>query len=296
MSLLREGRVEANGLSFATIEAGSPGAPLALCLHGFPDTAHSWRHLLPVLASVGYHAVAPFMRGYAPTSIPTDGRYQTALLSRDVLALIEALGSPRAAVIGHDWGAVAAHGAAILAPDRVRKLVTLAVPHRNVGIALATSYDQQRRSWYMFFFQSPLADMAVAANDHAFLDRLWRDWSPGWEAPAEDIAALKTCFRTGGVTAAALGYYRAMFDPAKQDPALAADQMRVSAAEVLVETLYLHGAEDGCIGVEVARGMEPAYAKGLRKVIVEGAGHFLHLERPRVVNDAIREFLGAAMP
>ncbi len=296
MSGLREGRIEANGLSFATIEAGSPDAPLALCLHGFPDTACSWRSLLPVLASVGYRAVAPFLRGYAPTSIPADGRYQVAVLASDVIACIDALGARRAAVIGHDWGAVAAHGAAILAPERVRKLVTLAVPHRNVGIALATSYDQQRRSWYMFFFQTPFADLALAANDHAFLERLWRDWSPNWEPPKEALEALKACFRTPGVTAAALGYYRAMFDPAKQDPALAADQARVSTAEIPVETLYLHGADDGCIGVEVTRGMEAAYTKGLRRVIVEGAGHFLHLERPSVVNGAILDFLGAALP
>jgi pimeloyl-ACP methyl ester carboxylesterase len=296
---LRQGRVSANGLEFATLEAGSADAPLALCLHGFPDTAHTWRHLLPVLASVGYHAVAPFMRGYAPTAIPADGRYQTALLARDAVALIEALGAKRAAVIGHDWGAIAAHGAAILAPERVRKLVTMSVPHRTIGLALATSYDQQRRSWYIFFFQSPFADAAVAANDFAFLERIWQDWSPSWKddkARAEDLDALKRCFREPGVPAAALGYYRAMLDPAKQDPALAADQVRIATAEIPVETLYLHGSDDGCIGVETTRGMEAGYPRGLRKVIVEGAGHFLHLERPRVVNDAIREFLGAAMP
>ncbi|HVP28520.1 MAG TPA: alpha/beta hydrolase [Myxococcota bacterium] len=296
MSKLRQSRVRANGLDFACLEAGSEGAPLALCLHGFPDTAHTWRHLLPSLASVGYRAVAPFLRGYAPTAIPADGRYQSAILSRDAIALIEALGATRATVIGHDWGAVAAHGAAILAPERVRKLVTLSVPHRTAGVAIATSYDQQRRSWYMFFFQSPFADAAVAANDYAFLERLWQDWSPGWKPEPEDVDALKRCFREPGVLQAALGYYRAFYDPAKQDPALAADQMRAMSAEVPVETLYLHGADDGCIGVGATRGMEAGYAAGVRKVIVEGAGHFLHLERPRVVNDAIRDFLGAAMP
>src|SRR5581483_1485756 len=72
-----EGRVTANGVDFAYLEAGPSGGPLALCLHGFPDTAHTWRHLFADLARAGYHAVAPFMRGYAPTAVPPDGRYQT---------------------------------------------------------------------------------------------------------------------------------------------------------------------------------------------------------------------------
>jgi len=293
---LREGRVRANGLEFATLEAGSSGAPLALCLHGFPDTALSFRHLLPVLASVGYHAVAPWMRGYAPTQAPADGRYQSALLACDARALVEAFGQSRAVLVGHDWGALAATGAAILAPERVRKLVTLAVPHRTMGLALASNYDLQKRSWYMFFFQSPFAEAAIAARDFAFLDRIWQDWSPGFVPAPEDREALKRCFRSPGVLAAALGYYRATLDPTRQAPELAADQLRIMSAEVPVETLYLHGTRDGCVGVEVARGMEGGFPKGLRTVIVEEAGHFLHLERPRVVNEAILDFLGAPRP
>jgi pimeloyl-ACP methyl ester carboxylesterase len=68
-TVVRSRTVGANGLEFGLLEAGA--GPLALCLHGFPDSASTWRHLLPVLAEAGFHAVAPFMRGYAPTAIPT---------------------------------------------------------------------------------------------------------------------------------------------------------------------------------------------------------------------------------
>src|SRR3954469_25253216 len=105
---LHEGRVRANGLDFAYLEAGE--GPLALCLHGFPDSAWTWRHLLPELADAGFRAVAPFMRGYAPTAVPADGRYQTAALGLDACALHEALGGDADAVIvGHDWGAMATY-------------------------------------------------------------------------------------------------------------------------------------------------------------------------------------------
>src|SRR5687768_14216442 len=126
---LTEGRIEANGLLFGYLEAGPHDGPLALCLHGFPDSAWTWRHLLPDLAHAGYRAVAPFMRGYAPTEVPADGRYQSGALVADACALHEALGGDgRAVILGHDWGAIATYGAAAHQPDRWSKVVAGAVP------------------------------------------------------------------------------------------------------------------------------------------------------------------------
>ncbi|MFV1991101.1 MAG: alpha/beta fold hydrolase, partial [Acidimicrobiales bacterium] len=82
-SQVQEGSVEIDGLRVGYLELGS--GPLALCLHGFPDTAHSWRYLMPELADAGFRAVAPFSRGYAPTAIPADEIYQTGALAQDAL-------------------------------------------------------------------------------------------------------------------------------------------------------------------------------------------------------------------
>ena len=289
---LREGAVRARGLTFRTLEAGE--GPLVLCLHGFPDHAHTFRHQLPVLAAAGFRAVAPFMRGYAPTDPAPDGRYQSAALALDAIALVEALGHDDAAVVGHDWGAVAAHGAAVAAPARVRRLVTAVVPY---GLALmnafSTDYDQQRRSWYMFFFQTPFAEAAVAHEDFAFLERLWRDWSPGWRWPREAMDALKATFRAPGVLTAALEYYRHTFDPTRQDPALADLQGRMMMVPIEVPCLYLHGTDDGCVGVDLAAGMEAFFPRGLATHVLPGAGHFLHQEQPDAVNRLVLEFLRA---
>ncbi len=279
-------------MTFATLEEGD--GPLVLCLHGFPDHARSFRHQLPALAAAGYRAVAPAMRGYAPTGPAPDGRYQTAALAQDAVALIEALGYDDAIVFGHDWGAVAAYGAALAAPTRVRKLITAAVPYgAQVSAAFMSSYDQQRRSWYMFFFQTPFADVAVAHDDYAFLERLWRDWSPGWNFPPEEMAALKDTFRQPGVAEAALGYYRAMFNPGLQDPALAGLQNRMMTEPIDVPALMLHGADDGCMGAELVDGMAAYFPRGLRTEIVRGTGHFLHQEDPARVNALILDFLRA---
>ncbi len=120
------GYAEANGLRFAYLEEGS--GPLALMLHGFPDTAHTWDDVRPRIAAKGYRAVSPFMRGYHPSGVPAEDADQETL-ARDPLALIEALGADRAVLIGHDWASAATYGAAALGPERVTKLITIAIPH-----------------------------------------------------------------------------------------------------------------------------------------------------------------------
>jgi pimeloyl-ACP methyl ester carboxylesterase len=287
---LRQGRVRVNEVGLAYVETGPEAGPLALCLHGFPDTAYTFRHLLPALAEAGFRAVAPFLRGYAPSEVPADGRYQTGALVADACALHERLGGDeRAVLVGHDWGAIAAYGAAAFAPDRFRRVVTAAVPPLGALATALFRYDQLRRSWYMFFFQSPLAEAVVAADDLAFIDRLWADWSPGYDA-SEDLPLVKASLREPDHLAAAIGYYRAQFDPTRQDPVLAAEQA-ATAAPTPQPTLYLHGADDGCMGAELAEGAAAFLGPGSAVEIVEGAGHFVHLERPELVNQRIVEFL-----
>ena len=282
--------ITANGVDFACLELGD--GPLALCLHGFPDSATSWRHLLPALADAGYRAVAPWTRGYAPTAVPADGAYQTGALASDAVALHEALGGDGdAVIIGHDWGAFATYGAAALAPERWRRVVAMAVPPAGALMAGMLTPDQLKRSWYIWFFQmAGLPEMIVPSDDFAFIAKLWREWSPGYDA-TDDVAAVAAALGTPDNLAAALGYYRTMFDPGRH----LADYADAQAATQLPTpqpTLYLHGADDGCLGVELVSGAAAALPAAESRVeIVEGAGHFLHLERPDVVNPLIVGFV-----
>ena len=293
MEEFKTGSVRANGLQFHFLEAGQ--GPLVLCMHGFPDHARSFRSQLPALAKAGFRAVAPYLRGYAPTDIPARGPYQAAALAKDTAALVEALSPTEPAfVFGHDWGALAAYGAAQLVPLRIRKIATAAVPHGPQLLqAIVSGYDQMRRSWYIFMFQMPTAEAAVSGADFAFLDRLWADWSPGWTVPAGEMAALKETFRKPGVLTAALGYYRATFNPALQVAELAELQSKMMTAPIPMPVLVFHGRRDGCIGVETLDGMESLCPQGLAKVVVEDAGHFVHQEKPERVNEALIAFFKA---
>jgi pimeloyl-ACP methyl ester carboxylesterase len=284
-------RVSANGVEFGVLEAGS--GPLVLCLHGFPDTAHTWRHLLPELAAAGFHAVAPHLRGYAPSSAPADGSYQLGALVADANALHGVLGGDdQAVVIGHDWGAGTAYAAAAFAPTLWRKLVILAVGPPAVTMPYMGSYDQLKRSWYMSVCASPYGDALLAADDFAFVERLWRDWSPGYDASA-DLAEVRKTFSVPGSLAAALAYYRAALNPSDDLPRYAGEQ--TAGIQLAPQpTLYLHGAEDGCIGSDVAAAAtQYLAAPGSRVQVIADAGHFLQVEQPEIVNRLIVEHLAA---
>lgn len=281
--------VTVRATELAYLEAGE--GPLALCLHGFPDTAHTWRHLLPRLAEAGYHAVAPFTRGYAPSAVPADGFSQSGAVAADANAFHDALGGDGdAVVIGHDWGAVAAYGVAGAAPERWRRVVGLSIPPLDEMLAAFVGYDQLKLSWYIHLFQNPLAEVLVPADDFAFLERLWRDWSPGYD-PTDDLGAVRAALEGPGHLAAVLGIYRAALGNAPLDPAVATEQAACGRLPTQ-PTLYLHGDQDGCLALATARAAERALERpdgGFE--VLEGVGHFLHLEAPDVVNDRIVDFL-----
>ena len=154
-----------------------------LLLHGFPDTAHTWDELRPRIAAKGYRAVSPFMRGYAPSGIP-DRDTDQETLARDALALIEALGASEAIVIGHDFGAAAAYGAAGLGPDRVKKLFTIAIPH---PAALKPSPKKLWGVRHFAIYKLPGAPKRFAHNDFAALPAIYRRWSPTWNPASNGV-------------------------------------------------------------------------------------------------------------
>lgn len=269
---------------------GPDDGPLAVCLHGFPDTRASFRFLAPHLASKGYRVVVPAMRGYAPSSVSRSGNYRLAALADDANRIHERLGGDeRALIVGHDWGAGATYPATAAEPERWHRAVTIAVPPLPVFGASFLHFEQLRASWYMFYFQTPMADGVVALHDYGFIAKLWRVWSPGFDSEA-DVARVREALGSEENLQAALGYYRAMFDNAPVEPALAHVQAAMFMAPT-VPTLYVHGHDDGCVLAASVHDVLDHLAPGSRKLIVKDAGHFVHLERPDVVHEAIDAFL-----
>lgn len=272
--------VEANGLRFAYLEEGAQDAPLVILIHGFPDTAHTWDEVRPAVAAAGFRVVTPFTRGYHPTEVPKDGKYDAETLGRDVLALISALGVEQAIVVGHDWGASAAYAAAALEPARVRLLVTVAIPH---PAALRPSLKLFWGVRHMLRFQLRSANALVRANNFAHLDDLVQRWSPVWQVPKDETAAVKKCFSHPGVVEAALGYYRAISP--KILPAL--------TRPLQVPGVAFSGNDDGVLSREYYEKARRFYDRGCEIIDAPG-GHFLHREHPQFFIKELLRVLRAA--
>ncbi|QUR67705.1 alpha/beta fold hydrolase [Mycobacterium spongiae] len=266
--------VEANGLEFAYLEEGS--GPLVLLLHGFPDTAHSWDDLRPRIAAKGYRAVSPFMRGYHPSAIP-DRDPDQETLARDPLALIDALGAGSAIVIGHDWGASAAYGAAALGPDQVTKLFAIGVPH---PAALKPSLKKLWGVRHFATYKLPGAPNRFARNDFAALPAIYRRWAPAWSPDPREFDAVRASFSNPASLNAAFGYYRQL-------------SRRPSAsltARITVPTVVFAGLDDPIV--------EPADYRGAARMfdgqyIVEEVrgGHFMHREHPQAFAERLMGYL-----
>ena len=269
---------------------GSDDAPLALLLHGFPDTAHTWRHLGPALAEDGWHVVAPFTRGYAPSAVPDDRRYDAGALMADAVAVHAHLGAgPDAVLVGHDWGALTANALAAHRDSPYSRVVSMAVPP-IASMRATTSWrhlpGQLRRSWYMFFNQLPVLPERVTER---LVAKLWRDWSPGYDATV-DLAYVRESLADVEHRRAAIGYYRAAARPIR----IPREYRRWQAAVTAPPTTplrYLHGRDDGALGLALVAGTEETLPPGSDMHVVDGAGHFLNVEQPETVNRLVRDFL-----
>lgn len=278
---------------------GPADAPIALCLHGFPDTAYGWRKMAPLLVSSGWRVVAPFMRGYAPSSIPADGSYHIGALMDDALRVRAAAGGTvRDVVIGHDWGAMAAGGLAALPDSPFAKAVIMSVPPVGAfrpfgqvperGRLLRQLPPQLVRSWYISYFQLPWLPERSASW---VLPLLWRRWSPGYRAD-EDLRHVDAAIGTPESWRAALGPYRATIrntSPPEQYAELHRHWMQAPK----LPSLYLHGLDDGCMTAAFARWVQRVLPAGSEVAIVSNAGHFLQLEQPDKVAESVLAFIGS---
>jgi pimeloyl-ACP methyl ester carboxylesterase len=286
VSSVKERRVAANGLSFNLAEAGS--GPPVLLLHGFPDCWRLWRHQLPALAEAGHRVIAPDLRGFGDTDKPGDvADYKMRTLVGDVVALLDALGVDRAAVVGHDWGAGLAWMVATFAAERVSRLAAVSVGH-PVSFA-AAGMAQKQRSWYMLWFQFPgVAERVLPADDWAVFRRwAWNGIGPGEDPECDrQVADLS---RPGALTAG-LNWYRANIDPATfvtSDPAA-----RSSLPPVACPTMGVWGSNDFALTEQQMTGSERFVTGPWRYQRLDGVDHWVPLHAPERLNDLLVEFLG----
>ena len=268
--------VAANGIDIAYHDVGS--GPVVLLLHGFPDTARTWDGVSSALVDAGYRTIAPYLRGYAPTSLP-DSDTTMRVLGEDALALLDALKIERAVFVGHDWGASAVYAAAALAPERVERLVAVAIPHL---LAVKPTPSLAWGARHFLTLRLPGAAKRFARNDHAGLDKLVTRWAPSWERGPDAFADAKRSFRQPGALDAALGYYRALTlrTPDLFKRKLGMPSLLVGGLQDIVPASAFEASRRGFVGD--------------LEICMLDCGHFPHREQPEAFNARLLSFLGPA--
>jgi pimeloyl-ACP methyl ester carboxylesterase len=276
--------VLAGDLQLHTILAGPEDGPLALLLHGFPESWYSWRHQIPVLVRAGYRVAVPDQRGYNLSDRPRGLlQYQIDRLTGDILALIGALGCEKATIIAHDWGGAAAWRFAMDHPQAVEHLVVMNAPHPVVfAKALRSDWSQRARSWYMAFFQLPwLPEALLTLSPMASARLLFRRTAVRRQAfSGDDLAVLAAAIAQPGAMECMINWYRAAFrfPPAKK------------ARPIDAPTLLIWAEDDFALGMPLTYGLE-RWVPGIQIHYISRCGHWVQNEAPAEVNQLLLGFL-----
>jgi pimeloyl-ACP methyl ester carboxylesterase len=254
--------------------------PDVVLWHGFPDTPCSWRQTQAALVAAGWRVTVPWLRGYHPETIVAGRGYGPEVLGADALGLLDAIGAKRAVLVGHDWGALLAYLAASLAPERVRAIVTIAIPHPSVLEPTPAGLWEIR---HFLALKLPWAQRTCRRNDFAYLEKLYRRWSPAWWGPERDqsIADAKRALASAATLGGAIAYYRAL-SLLRRSPSLA----HAPAVAGLVIG-GAHPADQRELFTRTAESLPPPS----RALIVEGTGHWPHREREELVVSELLAFL-----
>ena len=213
MDALEHQFIKTNGLTLHTVMAGPVDGPPVILLHGFPEFWYGWRKPIPALAAAGMRVWAPDQRGYNLSDRPRGvAAYLLDKLAADVIGLIDATGHERVYLAGHDWGAMVAWAVALLAPQRLRHLAILNVPHPFVFRRnLLTDLRQMARSQYALYFQLPwLPEASMRAFNWGLLARTLRSTSLPGTFNDEDLDHYRRAWSQHGAMTAMLNWYRAL--------------------------------------------------------------------------------------
>jgi pimeloyl-ACP methyl ester carboxylesterase len=244
------------------VGGGSGGEPVLL-LHGFPQTARAMLPVAQELVAANRRVVVPDQRGYSSGARPLDvAEYSLELLVGDALGLLDAAGIDQVHLVGHDWGALVAWTLAANAPERVKSLTAISVPHPVAfGRALEGDLDQQQRSAYMQLFQAPggVAEQVLLADDAGKLRAMY-----GPEVPAEAVGEYVARLSEPGALSAAINWHRAL-SPAQL----------LAVPPVSVPTTFVWGASDVAIGRVAANGCAEFVGGDYEFVELPDQGHWL---------------------
>lgn len=312
----------APGIELVVHEAGTIGHPVAVLCHGFPETAHSWRHQVAPLVAAGYHVLVPDQRGYSHSSAPREvDAYGVEHLTGDLCALLDDVGADDAVFIGHDWGAFLVWHMGQLHADRCRAVIAASVPYTAWPAKPTDLFEMMFPDtfFYMLYFQqvgpaereleadvretmrtilwaasgecfSPGPHEPLPATGTGFLDAMRHltdipDGVPNWLS-ADDLDSYVDSITASGFFGP-VSWYRnldANYELTKD----------VDPGTLTMPTAFIGGTHDGVIAgrLETVEAMSTTLPNHLGNTLIDGAGHWTQQEAPDAFNEALLAFLG----
>lgn len=296
--------ISVNDVELEVFEAGKQniGKPIVLC-HGFPEHAFSWRYQVPALVLAGYHVIIPNQRGYGNSSSPTEvTQYDIVHLTGDLVALLDHYGYEDAVFIGHDWGANVVWNLALLHPERVRKIINLALPYQERGEIPWLEFMERifgEDFYFVHFNKQPgVADTIMNENTAQFLHNIFRKNipailpQPGMEMinlaqsknslgeplmEESELSVFISAFESSGFTGS-INWYRNM----DRNWHLMADVIPI----IHQPTLMIYGEQDTIPENENLKKIVPNL-----DIVRLDCGHWIQQERPEETTLAILKWL-----
>lgn len=282
--------IDANGLRFEVDMCGS-GEKFALLLHGFPESKHSWRFQLPLLAELGYTVWAPNLRGYGHSSRPGKvADYRLDHLLDDVSGLIDAAAARGhkgpVTLMSHDWGGVIGWTYALTAPRPIERFIVMNLPHPHLFLKNGRTLAQLKRSWYVFFFQIPgVPEMLFKARGGDAIGKAFYNMAIDKSRfPQEVLAHYRENALLPGAMRAMINYYRANF---RHNPY---QHVWAEPPKLDIPTLMIWGEEDSALGKELTYGTEELVSDLTIRYLPE-VSHWVQQEAPETVNAMIKAWL-----
>lgn len=306
--------INTNGVTLRTVVEGK--GPLVILVHGWPQCWYLWRHMIDPIVAAGYRVAVPDMRGFGGSSCPPEiDDYNIRKLGGDVAGIATVLGEENFMVVGHDWGCVAAWHTALFYPKRCKAVMGLSVPFWRLGPATANPPGHDDDFWYMRYFQqtgvaeaeleadlerslrSMYYSLSAEAGQMCFINqfgfpktaKLLEVFPDPKKLPSfltqEDLDYYVEQYRTSG--------FRGNINWYRNVPTMSSSTPELEGKRITQPAAFAAGTEDAVLLFDP--NWRPKFEAGfddLRFIeLIEGAGHWVQLEKPAATAAQILRFL-----
>jgi pimeloyl-ACP methyl ester carboxylesterase len=279
--------IKTESLNIEYFEIGPSNGQVVILLHGWPDSAHTWKHVAPSIAASGYHVIMPFLRGFGGTTFlhETQARSgQLTSLGKDVIELADALNIEKFSIVGHDWGARAAYIATCIWPERIVACTAISVGWGTNSKEQTLQLQQIQNYWYQWYLSCERGAVLIKRERNEFTQHIWNEWCPYWKISTNDLIETQGAFANTDWAEIVLHSYRHRWGWALSDPKYEElENILSNAPKIKKPTLVIHGAQDPCNSPSTSANKEVHFAAAYKRELIDYCGHFPQREHPDVV-------------